>query len=56
MRTSCYADPTAHLPVRCRTIYSEAFEKGLRVGDVIVEAGQNPVATILDFEERLEEA
>ncbi len=34
---------------------SEAFEKGLRAGDVITEAGQQKVATIADFEARLEE-
>ena len=34
---------------------SEAFEKGLRAGDVITEAGQQQVATIAEFEERLEE-
>ncbi|MEO0668403.1 MAG: Do family serine endopeptidase [Pseudomonadota bacterium] len=34
---------------------SEAFEKGLRAGDVITEAGQQKVATIVDFEDRLEE-
>ena len=34
---------------------SEAFEKGLRAGDVITEAGQQKVATIVEFEERLEE-
>ena len=35
---------------------SEAFEKGLRAGDLITEAGQQPVATIADFETRMEEA
>ena len=34
---------------------SEAFEKGLRAGDVITEAGQQSVASIADFETRLEE-
>ncbi len=34
---------------------SEAFEKGLRAGDVITEAGQQKVASIADFESRLEE-
>ena len=33
---------------------SEAFEKGLRAGDIITEAGQQPVSTVSDFEERLE--
>jgi serine protease Do len=35
---------------------SEAFEKGLRAGDVITEAGQRPVATVADFESRVTEA
>ncbi|MEM8691910.1 MAG: DegQ family serine endoprotease [Pseudomonadota bacterium] len=34
---------------------SEAFEKGLRTGDVITEAGQQTVETLADFEDRLEE-
>ena len=35
---------------------SEAFTKGLRAGDVIVEAGQEKVGTIAEFEARLEAA
>ncbi|QMU57907.1 MAG: Do family serine endopeptidase [Boseongicola sp.] len=35
---------------------SEAFEKGLRSGDLIIEAGQEKVAEIGDLEERLEAA
>ncbi|MFC7703915.1 Do family serine endopeptidase [Plastorhodobacter daqingensis] len=35
---------------------SEAFEKGLRRGDVITEAGQQRVATLADLEGRVEEA
>ncbi len=35
---------------------SEAFEKGLRAGDIITEAGQQKVATIADLEERLKAA
>jgi serine protease Do len=35
---------------------SEAFEKGLRAGDLITEAGQQPVETVADLEERIEEA
>lgn len=35
---------------------SEAFEKGLRPGDLITEAGQQRVASIADFEKRVEEA
>lgn len=35
---------------------SEAFEKGLRAGDVIVEAGQQPVATLSAFSDQIEAA
>jgi serine protease Do len=35
---------------------SEAFEKGLRAGDLITEAGQQKIASIADFEARIEEA
>jgi serine protease Do len=35
---------------------SEAFEKGLRAGDVITEAGQAQVLAISDLEERIAEA
>ena len=35
---------------------SEAFEKGLRLGDVITEAGQQKVASLAQLEERIEEA
>ena len=35
---------------------SEAFEKGLRVGDIITEAGQQKVASIADLEARIEAA
>ncbi len=35
---------------------SEAWEKGLRAGDVITEAGQNPVRVPADLEDRIEEA
>ncbi len=34
---------------------TEAYEKGLRAGDVITEAGQQKVTSIADFEKRLEE-
>ena len=34
---------------------SEAFEKGLRAGDIITEAGQQPVKTTQEFETRLGE-
>lgn len=35
---------------------SEAFEKGLRAGDVITEAGQQKVSSIAELEERVAEA
>ncbi len=35
---------------------SEAFEKGLRQGDVITEAGQRKIETLEDLEMRVEEA
>jgi serine protease Do len=35
---------------------SEAFEKGLRAGDVITEAGQQNLANIKDLEDRIDEA
>ena len=35
---------------------SEAYEKGLRAGDVITEAGQDNVASLGDFETRLQDA
>lgn len=35
---------------------SEAWEKGLRPGDVITEAGQQKIATIADLEARISEA
>ena len=35
---------------------SEAFEKGLRAGDLITEAGQQKVTKVSDFEDRIEEA
>lgn len=35
---------------------SEAEEKGLLSGDLITEAGQQKIATIADFEARVEEA
>lgn len=34
----------------------EAYDKGLRSGDVITEAGQQKVATIADLEARITEA
>ncbi len=35
---------------------TEAFEKGLRAGDVITEAGQQKVQTVGDLEDRIEAA
>ena len=35
---------------------SEAYEKGLRAGDVITEAGQQKVTSIEDLETRIGEA
>ncbi len=35
---------------------SEAFEKGLRAGDVVTEAGQQKIASLADFEDRIAEA
>ena len=35
---------------------SEAFEKGLRAGDVITEAGQQQVQTIRDLQDRIDDA
>ena len=32
---------------------SEAYEKGLRAGDVITEAGQQKVTTIADLEDQI---
>jgi serine protease Do len=34
----------------------EAFEKGVRAGDVITEAGQQPVSTLGDLEDRIADA
>ncbi|MEC8575089.1 MAG: PDZ domain-containing protein, partial [Pseudomonadota bacterium] len=35
---------------------SEAFEKGLRAGDIITEAGQQKLSTIAELEDRISEA
>lgn len=35
---------------------SEAFEKGLRAGDILTEAGQQKIATIADLQDRVEAA
>jgi serine protease Do len=49
-------DDAQGLVVRDIDEASEAFEKGLRAGDLITEAGQQKVATIKDLEERIAEA
>jgi len=49
-------DNLAGLVVREVDETAEAFEKGLRAGDVITEAGQQKVATIADLEDRISEA
>ena len=35
---------------------SEAYEKGLRAGDIITEAGQEKVASVKDLQDRIAEA
>ena len=35
---------------------TEAFEKGLRAGDIITEAGQSEVLSVSDLETRIEES
>lgn len=47
---------TAGLIVKSITEDSSAFEKGLRAGDLIVEAGQLPVTSLSDLETRIDEA
>jgi serine protease Do len=49
-------DGTAGLVVRDVAADSEAFEKGLRAGDIIAEAGQQAVTTPAELEERIEAA
>ncbi|KGM49326.1 serine protease [Pseudooceanicola atlanticus] len=50
-------DPDADgLIVRDVDEMSEAYEKGLRAGDLITEAGQQKLETIADLETRVEEA
>jgi serine protease Do len=49
------ADATG-LAVTAVDVASEAYEKGLREGDVITEAGQRPVATVQDLTDRITEA
>jgi len=50
------ADGATGLAVVAVEETSEAFEKGLRSGDVITEAGQSAVASLTDFEDRIEAA
>ncbi len=50
------ADDLEGLAVTAVDEASEAFEKGLRTGDVITEAGQQKVASIADLEARVEAA
>ena len=49
-------DDAQGLAVTAVDVASEAYGKGLREGDVITEAGQQPVATLADLEARLTEA
>lgn len=49
-------DGTEGLAVTAVDEASEAFGKGLREGDVITEAGQQPVARLQDLEDRVTEA
>ncbi len=44
------------LVVTAVDVASEAYEKGLREGDVITEAGQRPVAAVSDLTDRVTEA
>ena len=44
------------LVVRDVDVETEAYEKGLRGGDVITEAGQQSLSTVDDFETRIEDA
>jgi len=44
------------LAVTAVTEGSEAFEKGLRVGDILTEAGQQKIATIADLDARIQAA
>ncbi len=50
------SDSAAGLVVREVDETTEAFDKGLRAGDVITEAGQQKVQTVADLEERIEAA
>jgi len=50
------AGGTEGLVIRAVDETSEAFDKGLRAGDVITEAGQRPVTSLQDFDDRITEA
>ena len=50
------ADDMVGLAVTAVDEGSEAFEKGLRTGDIITEAGQQKVASITDLEARVDAA
>ncbi len=50
------ADNAEGLVVRDIDEMSEAYEKGLRAGDLITEAGQQKVKAIADLDSRIEEA
>ena len=50
------SDETNGLAVTDVAEGSEAFEKGLRAGDIITEAGQEQIATIADLNARVEAA
>ena len=57
MRTELGLDETAEgLAVLDVDPESAAYEKGLRAGDVIVEAGQERVASVADLQARIEDA
>ncbi len=49
-------EDTSGLVVKEVSEDSDAFEKGLRAGDLIVEAGQQKIDNLGDLEERIEEA
>ncbi|QIE44940.1 DegQ family serine endoprotease [Pseudohalocynthiibacter aestuariivivens] len=50
------ADSATGLVVRDIDEMSEAYEKGLRAGDLITEAGQQKLSGVTDLEERVSEA
>ena len=50
------ADNSSGLVVQEVDEATEAYEKGLRAGDVITEAGQQKIASIADLQDRIDEA